>query len=47
VEPLIIKDNREGEPAAAVSDLPSVSHLPDPKEGEGKAPEHASPVLKK
>ena len=45
-EPLIIKDNKEDEaPAAAVSDLPSVSHLPDPN--EGKAPVLASPLEKK
>jgi hypothetical protein len=46
-EPLIIRDGREkdDETAAAVADLPSVSHLPDPK--DGKVPEPASPVLKK
>lgn len=47
-EPLIIKDNKEKEDettAAAVSDLPSVSHLPDPKDGKATAP--ASPVEKK
>jgi hypothetical protein len=40
-EPLIIRDNKEIEegPAAAVADLPSVSHLPDPN--DGKAPEPA------
>jgi hypothetical protein len=49
--PLIIGDDKEkGEaaastPAAAVTDLPSVSHLPDPK--DGKAPAPASPVEKK
>ncbi|KAL5115741.1 hypothetical protein ACEQ8H_006349 [Pleosporales sp. CAS-2024a] len=37
VEPLIIQDSREKEATkAAVSDMPSVSHLPDPK--DGKAP---------
>lgn len=44
-EPLIIKDNKEAESAAAVSDLPSVSHLPDPT--EGKASEPGAPVEKK
>ncbi|KAF2828343.1 hypothetical protein CC86DRAFT_380303 [Ophiobolus disseminans] len=44
-EPLIIKDNREEEPAAAVADMPSVSHLPDPK--DGKVPEPASPPVEK
>jgi hypothetical protein len=46
-EPLIIRDGRDkdDETAAAVADMPSVSHLPDPK--EGKVPEPASPVLKK
>ena len=43
-EPLIIKDNKEEEPAG-VADLPSVSHLPDPK--DGKVPDPASPVEKK
>jgi HPt (histidine-containing phosphotransfer) domain-containing protein len=42
-EPLIIKDNKEkeGESSAAVADLPSVSHLPDPKSGE--VPKTATP----
>lgn len=48
-EPLIIGDDKEKDKAAAtpaaVTDLPSVSHLPDPK--DGKAPEPASPVQKK
>jgi hypothetical protein len=39
-EPLIIRDNHE----AGVDDLPSVSHLPDPK--EGKAPEPAMAMQK-
>ncbi|KAH7088556.1 hypothetical protein FB567DRAFT_341684 [Paraphoma chrysanthemicola] len=43
-EPLIISDGRDDAPAT-VNDLPSVSHLPDPK--EGKVPEPASPVEKK
>jgi hypothetical protein len=43
-EPLIISDGREETPAT-VNDMPSVSHLPDPK--EGKVPEPASPVEKK
>jgi hypothetical protein len=42
-EPLIISDNKEKEDAA-VADLPSVSHLPDPK--DGKAPEAPAPVEK-
>jgi len=49
-EPLIIKDEREKEestPAAAVNDLPSVSHLPDPRDAGGKAPAPASPIEKK
>lgn len=33
-EPLIIKDNQENEESiAAVANMPSVSHLPDPKDG--------------
>ncbi|KAH7401052.1 hypothetical protein DE146DRAFT_654768 [Phaeosphaeria sp. MPI-PUGE-AT-0046c] len=48
-EPLIIHDNKEKEEEAsapaAVTDLPSVSHLPDPK--DGKAPEPASPIERK
>lgn len=37
-EPLIISDGREKEgQAPGVSDLPSVSHLPDPKGGEAPA----------
>ncbi|KAF1921071.1 hypothetical protein BDU57DRAFT_509656 [Ampelomyces quisqualis] len=46
-EPLIIRDGeaREGAAAeAAVADLPSVSHLPDPK--DSKAPGSAAPVEK-
>jgi hypothetical protein len=43
-EPLIIRDNKENEDAA-VADLPSVSHLPDPK--DGKAPETPAHVEKK
>ncbi|KAI4711696.1 hypothetical protein J4E89_003137 [Alternaria sp. Ai002NY15] len=42
-EPLIIKDNKEKEEeqSASVADLPSVSHLPDPKSGE--VPRTATP----
>ncbi|KAF2032345.1 hypothetical protein EK21DRAFT_87212 [Setomelanomma holmii] len=43
-EPLIISDGREEAPAT-VSDLPSVSHLPDPK--DGKVSEPALPAEKK
>jgi hypothetical protein len=45
-DPLIIRDgkDKDDETAAAVADLPSVSHLPDPK--AGKVPEPASPVLR-
>lgn len=48
-EPLIIKDDKEKEEAttAAVSDLPSVSHLPDPKDAGGEAPAAAGLVEKK
>jgi len=44
-EPLIIKDNKEKEEeqSASVADLPSVSHLPDPKSGE--VPRTATPPL--
>ncbi|KAF1947961.1 hypothetical protein EJ02DRAFT_429708 [Clathrospora elynae] len=41
-EPLIIADGREDE-ATTVNDLPSVSHLPDPKAGQ--VPEMAPPPL--
>jgi hypothetical protein len=42
-EPLIIQDNKEREESTAgVTSLPSVSHLPDPK--DGKAPTEP-PVL--
>lgn len=50
-QPLIISDDKQKEeeaaaaPAAAVADLPSVSHLPDPK--DGKAPTSADPVEKR
>jgi hypothetical protein len=46
-EPLIIRDDKEKEEqaAAAVADMPSVSHLPDPK--DGKAPEPAYATAKK
>jgi hypothetical protein len=38
-EPLIISDGKEKEgQAGTVSDLPSVSHLPDPKAGEAPPP---------
>ena len=41
-EPLIIGDGKEdGQQSATVNDLPSVSHLPDPKSGE--APKTATP----
>jgi hypothetical protein len=43
-EPLIIGDGRE---QSTVSDLPSVSHLPDPKDSAGKVPEPKTPVEKK
>jgi hypothetical protein len=42
-EPLIISDKRETEDAA-VADLPSVSHLPEPK--DGKAPAAPAPAEK-
>ena len=41
-EPLIIKDSKEKEEqSTTVADLPSVSHLPDPKSGE--VPKTATP----
>jgi hypothetical protein len=45
-EPLIIRDDKAREEAAAeaVADLPSVSHLPDPK--DGKAPGSVAPAEK-
>jgi len=45
-EPLIIRDDKARDDAAAeaVADLPSVSHLPDPK--DGKAPASVAPVEK-
>lgn len=42
--PLIISDGRDPEgTAASVADLPSVSHLPDPKDGQGQVPVTATP----
>jgi hypothetical protein len=39
-EPLIIQDSsqKRDDSAAAVADMPSVSHLPDPKDGKAPGP---------
>ena len=43
--PLILRDNKE-EGSAGVDDMPSVSHLPDPKTEKEKEKEAPLPVPK-
>lgn len=45
--PLIIGDGKEaGETTATVQNMPSVSHLPDPKDGQVPKPASPSPLSK-